>query len=490
MNRTHSGPIKQETPGPFLKVLRAVYHRIQRAVERAVAVIGRGVGHLLRLGITSSTSLPPVLLWPRFTSAEEAREQFWRVRYYLPECDATLLFPGPGTVDAAERPEHIGAMPEPQGKQQVVRGVFPFACAVWKALRRRGTLIRWRQEPPSGKAKLVRVFLRGLVTSKTLDRFSDPLEALEYLRLRSRLVDHHFDLEAHQARFLDYLAALPKYDRCYVFGTGPSLSLAEHLDFSDGYRLVCNTIVKDHDLLTRLQPHFIAAGDAVYHYGYTTYSRAFREDLACLLGTQSTRFVYPSDFDEIVARDFAGNRDKTIGIPIAPASGDIHNLDLRRTFALPRVGNVLNLMLLPLATTLANHVLFLGFDGRAPGDTFFWQYSDKHSYNDLFPSLQTAYPSFYAKTDYSEYQRRVMGEETEELLSKGERQETIFTPMTPSFSPAFERRYRRGWYAHGDKAHTSVLSEWEEQFFQAYGAIQESSPPQETPPSARKDCAP
>ena len=64
-------------------------------------------------------------------------------------------------------------------------------------------------------------------------------------------------------------------------------------------------------------------------------------------------------------------------------------------FQLPKLGNVLALMLLPLGCSLSRTVYLWGFDGRAPQDKLFWANSSKHTYPELMPALQKAHPCFF-----------------------------------------------------------------------------------------------
>lgn len=153
-------------------------------------------------------------------------------------------------------------------------------------------------------------------------------------------------------------------ERAYVFGTGPSLALAAERDWSDGYRIVCNTIVRDPDLWKHINPHFIVAADALYHFSYTKYARTFREDLAQRLAETSTFFVYPAHFHQIVVREFGEYHDRLIPIP-----NDVRSkiyLNLTQEFSLPRLGNVLPWLLLPLACTLSKKCFPVGIRWTRP----------------------------------------------------------------------------------------------------------------------------
>jgi hypothetical protein len=232
------------------------------------------------------------------------------------------------------------------------------------------------------------------------------------------------------------------YSRCYVFGTGASLERAAERDFTDGYRVVCNTIVRDAGLWRHLNPHVIVAGDAIYHFGHTAFARAFRRDLAARLGESETVFLYPSIFDPVVRRELGAFGDRLVPVPRGQHQ-DVH-VDLTRRFEFPALGNVLPQLLLPVATTLASEVQLWGFDGRAPTDRLFWTNSSRHSYPELLPALEAAHPRFFAHyvptADPGRYVRTYLGDDLENRLQSAERAGFRFVMLHPSWTPALGRR--------------------------------------------------
>ncbi len=182
--------------------------------------------------------------------------------------------------------------------------------------------------------------------------------------------------------------------KSYVFGTGPSLAKAETLDFSDGYRIVCNTICKDRGLFARLKPHILVAGDAQYHFSDTRHAQAFLHDVEERMEEVDFVFCYPASFDAFVRRRFAKVEERLIPIPVG-SRFDL-TTDMTRQFSLPRTGNVLGLLLLPIACQLSKDVWLLGFDGRRPSDKYFWANSAKHSYPALIEEMSLEYPAFYS----------------------------------------------------------------------------------------------
>jgi len=234
------------------------------------------------------------------------------------------------------------------------------------------------------------------------------------------------------------------YKKSYIFGTGPSLEKAIEYDWSDGIRIVCNTIVRDVELWNKIQPHFIVAADALYHFSDSNFARSFREDLWKRLEQSLTYFVYPSQFDIIVRRDYSKFTDRLIPIPIGRSQSI--TIDLTESFQLPSLGNVLNLILLPLACTLTKDIFLWGFDGRAPGDKLFWSNSEKHSYPEFMQELVNDHPAFFEhyvpKSNPNLYVSQVHGDLLEELLQDAEKKGWNFTMMHHSWTHALDIRYR------------------------------------------------
>jgi hypothetical protein len=234
------------------------------------------------------------------------------------------------------------------------------------------------------------------------------------------------------------------FQRCYVFGTGPSLARAIERDWSDGVRVVCNTIVRDKELWNHINPHFVVAGDGIYHFGYTEHAKAFRRDLAVRLKETDTYFLLPDRFYPMVIDELADSLDRVLPVPVSASMEIGHSL--AREYKLPGLPNVLNMLLLPLGCTLAKTVALWGFDGRAPSDTLFWSNSSKQSYPELMAGLRQAHPAFFEaqvpKSDPAKYVRAVHGDLLEQLLSSAEARGWTFMMLHDCWTPTLQRRRR------------------------------------------------
>lgn len=280
-----------------------------------------------------------------------------------------------------------------------------------------------------------------------VDYFHNPVDGWEWhnlLKYMSKFNSRNY-IPQSKFRFSNRIKELKNenLNKCYVFGTGPSLEKAINRDWSDGYRVVCNTIVRDKDLWEHLDPHFIVAGDAIYHFGHTTFAKTFRKDLAERLYKSKTFFVYPDMFHEFVLKEFSDFSDRLIPIPIG--YHEKINKDISYHFNLPRLGNVLALLLLPLGCTLSKNVYMFGFDGRAPDDKLFWCNSTKHSYPEFMHELQKSHPCFFKhyvpKSNPTKYVNDVHGDSLDKCMLIAENEGWHFYMMHKSWTPTLQKRY-------------------------------------------------
>ncbi len=380
----------------IFRLLQTTYRAVRRALYQVQRILGSFLGR------------DEILLFSENITQEEMSEVATRMRYYLPE------FP-----------------------EQKIRLV---THSPWRVLLTLDPLLLFGKLPRCA-APLSKV-LHNLFC---IDYRSCPQDGWEWVRLTNLRYRHRPDIRRAKGLFVERVGALrdQKLDKSYIFGTGPSLEKAIDRDWSDGYRIVSNTIVRDPVLWKHLNPHFIVAADAIYHFGHTSFATAFRRDLMARLSETPTLFVYPGFFDAIVQRHFSPFQDRLIPIPMG-LHQEIH-VDLCKRFQLPNMGNVLVLMLLPLGCTLSKTVCLWGFDGRAPSDQLFWSNSNKHTYQELIPEIQKAHPCFFQhyvpKEDPNKYVRRVHGDLLEKRLSAAENAGYHFHLMHRSWTPTLQKRF-------------------------------------------------
>lgn len=309
----------------------------------------------------------------------------------------------------------------------------------WKWCRPETTVLRFGLSPTSDL--LAR--LHGGIFD--IDWRTNPLDGWKWIEAASRVQQHIIDRSVATERYKAFKADIA--DRAnegvYIFGTGPSLERASARAWHDGVRIVCNTIVRDRELWHHIDPDLVVAGDGIYHFGFTGFAGAFRADLAMRLNESvKTKFLYPAQFDIVVRRSLPiALHDRLIPVEIGNGT-DIHKA-LQR-FELPALGNVLNLLLLPVACDISQRVFLWGFDGRAPTDQLFWSNSAKQSYAELLPGLQVAHPAFFdhnvPKNDPEKYLRSVYGDVLENCLRNAEAEGWTFRMLHHSWTKSLADR--------------------------------------------------
>lgn len=234
-----------------------------------------------------------------------------------------------------------------------------------------------------------------------------------------------------------------KRNIAYIFGTGPSLSDAIKFDWSGGYRIVCNTIVKDPETWQHIKPDAIVAADALYHFSDSKHAQAFRKDLESRLDDYPCFFFFPERFYSTVYN--ALPRHRNLLCPVPPGIHTKPHLSMLKTRGGPvGTGNILNLLLLPIACTLSKNVGLIGFDGRAPKDSGFWSNSSKHSYPDLIEDLKITHPPFFnfhvPKEDITKYVRKVHGDALDNRLIQAEAEGWSFKLLAKSYTEVLQKR--------------------------------------------------
>ncbi|MBI2138454.1 hypothetical protein HYU13_02610 [Candidatus Woesearchaeota archaeon] len=228
--------------------------------------------------------------------------------------------------------------------------------------------------------------------------------------------------------------------RSYVFGTGPSLSDAISMDFSDGFRIVANTAINDAALMKHIMPHAVVFGDFAYHDGPSKYAAKFRKQMlnVCRSGCFA---VTREDVMPFFIAHYPEIEDRIIGL----------RLDIFGQFRIPTASdlsvklsnNTLVSFMLPLASSFTKEVFVIGCDGRKPGDKLFWSHAGKAHYDGLKQTVQDTHPSFFRDTDFqSYYEENCIA--TEKFIVAGEKHGREYISRTPSYIPALRKRYSGG----------------------------------------------
>jgi hypothetical protein len=223
-----------------------------------------------------------------------------------------------------------------------------------------------------------------------------------------------------------------------VMGTGPSARLVDPSNLTADLRILCNSAVRDLDLIRAMRPDVIAFYDPVFHYGPSRYAAQFRKDLLRALQECDAEVVTCHDWGHILLAHHPELASRTTII----AGGPRHDWQIPagNPATTKQATNVLVSLLLPVAFALADVIQIAGCDGRKASEKYFWQHNRQIQYSDeMMQTVFSTHPGFFSYIDYGPFYAQHC-RELEELLSFAETNGKVIEPITPSWIPALVDR--------------------------------------------------
>lgn len=399
------------------------------------------------------TATVKLAFFPAFTpeDATEFTDQFYRAKFYLKPVServgeiALMRAPGmnPGALPAYLDPVIASLDAEFAGK---IRLADPADAA--QIFADADYILHWNNSvplPPELAAK----------PGRNVDRVRFVEECQDWLTLSSQVGGaYYYRVDESKER---YRAVVGKHraKRCYVFGTGPNLSLAANHDYSQGVAVVCNSMVKNEALLDRMRPPLIVAADPIFHAGASVYAADFRDALYKAMERYGSYYLCNQrDFRIFDAYMPEHLRDRLIG---APAGwGMSLKTDTTENFDFTACPNILTLFLLPIAFAMSESEIYIaGCDGRPLRQSdYFWKHDKSVQFNDKMSAIQEAHPSFF-DISYDDYYF-LHCETVSSWIGKAQTAGRRVVNMTPSYIPALRRLYA----APADVAPGEPADEW------------------------------
>lgn len=300
------------------------------------------------------------------------------------------------------------------------------------------------------------------------------VEADTHRRLYIQTIDSQQKERLSELSKRNYQALLDEVSGCergYVFGTGPSLDQAMEFDYRGGFRVVCNSIVRNKVLLNHIKPHLLTFGDPMFHFSPCRYAATFRQmvldavnEFRCYVMTQEYSVpLYLAHYPEL--------ENKLIGIP-APglwemSLREIMEMVLRRPHKIPWLtkipghkeeynfptpeklyvrltGSVLPSFMIPVVSSVCKEIYIIGADGydpneRKPDETSVWSYSSSSQFEDLIQTAVDTHPSYFRDQPYA-FDYKIYCENFEGLLCFGESLGKRYYSLAPSFIPVLAKR--------------------------------------------------
>ena len=227
-----------------------------------------------------------------------------------------------------------------------------------------------------------------------------------------------------------------KYESTVIFGTGPSLDSSTKFNFENRLTIVCNSVVKNIELLNHIKPDFICAGDVVSHIGVSKYAQIFREDLEKHILNSDSYFLTTASFGFTLYQNYPKLRSKII---LIEQRKDSSSVDLNDQFELPTLDSTLNIHMFPIAYTFNNDIYITGCDGKLPNDRDnedFWAHSKHSQYLELVNTGHLCHPTFDIHRQLSTFNR--FNESCIKSISKAHLKNLSLKLLTKSYIPAFK----------------------------------------------------
>ncbi|MEF8790106.1 MAG: hypothetical protein V5A61_08270, partial [Haloarculaceae archaeon] len=245
---------------------------------------------------------------------------------------------------------------------------------------------------------------------------------------RSGLEDRSRDLYASLERLAD------DRDTSYVFATGPSLDRAFEREFpEDALSVICNSIVRDDDLLEHLHPDVLTFADPVFHFGPSEYAVQFREDAVRAIREHDLVAVVPERYRELLVGHYPDLADHVVGI--RSVYDDTFRFPTAADLEVMGTANIMTKFMLPVASALTDRVRIVGADGRKEDESYFWEHSDVGQYDDdLMNTAFETHPAFFRDRVYTDYYEQHV-ETLTEMIEAGESTGVTYESITPSYIP-------------------------------------------------------
>lgn len=171
----------------------------------------------------------------------------------------------------------------------------------------------------------------------------------------------------HKARLKRMFEELGHARTAYLVGPARSAGGASSFDMSDGVRIVSGPVVQDRELMSVVRPQVVTLADPVDELGPSAQAGLLRHALAEQASAHDFRVLVPAGSAELFGSLVPELESRIIGVPCLPRSSPI-NLNLAAVPAARESHNVLTMLMMPLAATLADELALIGFDA-SEGET-------------------------------------------------------------------------------------------------------------------------
>ena len=262
-------------------------------------------------------------------------------------------------------------------------------------------------------------------------------EGSHYIDIGFWLADKRALIADNSLKFRKLASTLGRFEQAYVLATGPSIANYRRYDYSNALTIVCNSVINDDELMDFVQPQILVFADPIFHFGPSQYAAKFRATLARSAEKYDYTICIPIKYYPLFTAVMPELAERTIAIPFLKDRK--FNFDLNKEFEVKTTANILTFLMVPLASTFAERIGFLGCDGRPLiENTYFWGHHSNVQFNDKMANIRAVHPGFF-NIDYNDYYLEHC-QTLEAQLADGEAIGKKFISLGFSHIPALSKR--------------------------------------------------
>lgn len=384
-----------------------------------------------------------IAYYPQFDSSEEYTNHYYRACWYFPTTDImniTVTFPISNTVTLLDIPDYFDDAIQDYDAGHI-NTTTPDSDHFYAGA---DVILLWQS--PSEKElkelkekfnnKRIYTVATACLNAKEFGQYPRVLwDNLDYKRKRTTLIESEKLFRQH----IQHYKQVSSSDTAFIIGTGPSVDQIFDHDLSDHFVIGCNSVVKSQDLIQHCGFDIICAGDVVSHFSPCQYAAVFRRDLKAFLAHSDGLFFTTALFGYLLWVRWPELRHKII---LCEQDLDKPNVDLMSHWGLPKLDSVLNIHMLPIASTVARHLTLIGFDGKSANkedNEDFWGHSSSAQYHEFVETGHAMHPTFDTLRQQTTENRFIQSTaySVDVLKMSGKR----LRSLAPSHTPAINQLY-------------------------------------------------
>lgn len=283
-------------------------------------------------------------------------------------------------------------------------------------------------------------FIKNIHKTKIIDpEFYDLVEVSNWTSLLfSTYSDSKKDelIQVYKNNYKRLIKKYKTYNQSSIFLSGPSIESYNKFDFSNSINIICNSLVKNKELLAYVKPDILVFADPVFHFSHNEYAQKFREDMIETVKEYDCFVIVPEVNAPILLAHYPWLEKNIIAFPF---KSNI-NFPIVDDFYVKGTDNILTLFMLPIASVLTNEIYIIGADGRKKDETYFWKHNSDVQYDGLMQKAFDAHPSFFRDRDYNKYYESHC-DTLDQMIIYGEKKEKSYFSLTKSNIPSLANRY-------------------------------------------------